>query len=44
MLSFFSQPDRIEHVWSFPNLNNFDASLAPYGDIGLGAPAASRRR
>jgi hypothetical protein len=42
MLSFFSQPDRITHVWSFPDLNNFDASLAPYGDIGLGAPGVEK--
>ena len=41
MLSFFSQPDRIPHVWSFPDLNNFDASLAPYGDIA--ARGAGRR-
>ena len=42
MLSFFSQPDRIEHVWSFPDLDHFDASLAPYGDIGLGAPGVAK--
>ncbi len=41
MLSFFSQPDRIPHVWSFPDLNSFDVSLAPYGDIALGAPGAA---
>jgi len=42
MLSFFSQPDRIEHVWSFPDLNHFDANLAPYGDIRLAAPDAAK--
>ena len=42
MLSFFSQPDRIQHVWSFPSLNSFDSSLAPYGDIAAAAPAIEK--
>jgi outer membrane protein assembly factor BamB len=39
LLSFFSQPDRIPFVWSFPALGAFDATLLPYGDIAAGAPA-----
>ena len=42
LLSFFSQPDRIEHVWSFPARTSFDVSLAPYGDISAGASAAEK--
>jgi hypothetical protein len=42
VVSFFSQPDRIPHVWSFPARTSFDASLAPYGDIAAGAPAIEK--
>ena len=42
MLSFFSQADRIAHVWSFPARTSFDATLAPYGDIGAGASAIEK--
>jgi hypothetical protein len=42
VLSFFSQPDRIRHVWSFPSLNSFNPALAPYGDIAAGAPAIEK--
>jgi hypothetical protein len=38
IVSFFSLPDRIPLVWSFPARASFDASISPYGDIGLGAP------
>jgi outer membrane protein assembly factor BamB len=37
LLSFFSQPDRIPFVWSFPALGTFDATLPPYGDIAATA-------
>jgi hypothetical protein len=42
LLSFFSQADRITHAWSFPARTSFDASLAPYGDISLGASALEK--
>ena len=42
VVSFFSQPDRITHVWSFPARTSFDPSIAPYGDIALGAPAIEK--
>ena len=42
MLTFFSEPDRIQHVWSFPALDSFDSTLAPYGDIAAGAPAIEK--
>jgi Neisseria PilC beta-propeller domain len=42
LLSFFSQPDRIPLVWSFPARTSFDASLRPYGDIAATAPPVER--
>ena len=42
VLSFFSQPDRIRHVWSFPARISFDATLLPYGDIAAGASAVEK--
>jgi hypothetical protein len=42
LLSYFSQPDRISHAWSFPVRTSFDASLAPYGDISAGASAVEK--
>jgi hypothetical protein len=42
LLSFFSQANRISHVWSFPARASFDASLAPYGDIAAGASAIEK--
>ena len=42
VVSFFGQPDRIRHVWSFPARTSFDATLAPYGDIGAGASAVEK--
>ena len=42
VLSFFTQPERIPLVWSFPARTSFDASLAPYGDIGLGASSLEK--
>jgi hypothetical protein len=39
LVSFFSQPDRIPFVWSFPARTSFDASLAPYGDVAASASA-----
>jgi outer membrane protein assembly factor BamB len=42
LLSFFSNQDRIPHVWSFPALANFDSGLAPYGDIAATAPAITK--
>jgi len=42
MVSFFSQPERISLVWSFPARTSFDASLAPYGDIAASASAVDK--
>ena len=42
VVSFFSLPERIAHVWSFPARTSFDASLAPYGDIAASAPGVEK--
>jgi hypothetical protein len=42
LVSFFSQPDRIPLMWSFPARTSFDASLSPYGDIAAGAPTVDK--
>ena len=42
VLSFFSEPGRIRHAWSFPSLSSFDVDLRPYGDIAAGAPAIEK--
>ena len=42
VLSFFSDPDCIPHVWSFPARTSFDSTLAPYGDIRAGASALEK--
>jgi Tfp pilus tip-associated adhesin PilY1 len=42
VVSYFSQSDRIQHVWSFPSRESFDASLTPYGDIKIGASAVEK--
>ena len=42
LLAFFSDPDRIPLVWSFPTLGAFNTALLPYGDIAAGASAAHK--
>jgi hypothetical protein len=42
LVSFFSRPDRIPLVWSFPARTSFDASIAPYGDIRADATAIEK--
>jgi hypothetical protein len=42
LVTFFSQADRISHVWSFPARTSFDAAVAPYGDISASASAIEK--
>jgi Neisseria PilC beta-propeller domain len=42
LLSYFASESRITFAWSFPRLTSFDATLAPYGELGTGASAAEK--
>ncbi|MGE5198242.1 MAG: PilC/PilY family type IV pilus protein, partial [Rhodospirillaceae bacterium] len=42
LLTFFSQPDRIPFVWSFPARGDFDATILPYGDIAASAQTVAK--
>jgi outer membrane protein assembly factor BamB len=42
LLSYFAVADRIPLVWSFPAYANFDAAIAPYGDVAAGATAIEK--
>ncbi|MGE5245937.1 MAG: hypothetical protein ACM3SQ_17070 [Betaproteobacteria bacterium] len=42
MLAYFAAPDRIRLNWSFPKYADFDASIAPYGDVRASAPAIEK--
>lgn len=37
LLSYFSDPDRIKYLWSFPDYSLFDHTLGEYGDVRASA-------
>ncbi len=37
LLGYFSLPERVPALWSFPRLQSFDWTIEPYGDIAAGA-------
>ena len=42
VLSYFSNPGSIAFKWGFPSYQNFDYTLAPYGDIKSTAPTVEK--
>ena len=42
LLAYFADPTRVKFRWSFPHYNDFDYTLAPYGDIRAGASNVSK--
>lgn len=42
LLSYFADPGRITFKWAFPTYQDFDYTLAPYGDIKATAPNLSK--
>ena len=42
LLTYFSDASRVKFRWSFPHYNDFDYTLAPYGDIKSTASAISK--
>jgi hypothetical protein len=38
VLGYFADPGRLTFKWAFPDYQNFDYTLAPYGDIKATAP------
>jgi len=42
VLSYFADGSKVKFRWSFPHYNDFDYTLAPYGDIKLTASAVSK--
>jgi hypothetical protein len=42
LLTYFSDASRVKFRWSFPHYNDFDYTLAPYGDIKSTASTLSK--
>jgi hypothetical protein len=42
VLAYFADPTRVKFRWSFPHYNDFDYTLAPYGDIKSTASTAAK--
>lgn len=42
VLTYFSDGSKVKFRWSFPHYNDFDYTLAPYGDIKSTASAVSK--
>ena len=42
LLAYFSDPTRVKFRWSFPHYNDFDYTLAPYGDIKSAASSLAK--
>ncbi len=42
VLPYFADINHIPLKWSFPKYSDFDVSIAPYGDIAVGAPAIAK--
>ena len=42
VLSYFADGSKVKFRWSFPHYNDFDYTLAPYGDIKATASAAAK--